>query len=132
MYDIIIPVATKDCDFLPRVVSYIRKYLTDAEFIYIITNEQNFSRFKKLLKSDNLVRLLNENNIINELSYDQIKQYLANKKVYEGQGWYFQQFLKMGFAQTEYAKSIICLGMQILCHCLIFSILMSWGSLDLQ
>ena len=84
LYDIIIPVAAKDCDFLPRVVFYIRKYLTEAEFIYIITNERNFSRFKKLLKLDNLVRLLDENNVINELSYDQIKQYLANKKVYEG------------------------------------------------
>ena len=104
LYDIIIPVAAKDCDFLPRVVFYIRKYLTEAEFIYIITHERNFSRFKKLLKLDNLVRLLDENNVINELSYDHIKQYLANKKVYEGQGWYFQQFLKMGFAQTEYAK----------------------------
>ena len=47
-YDIIIPVASKDCDVLPKVLKYIRMNLLEAENIYIMTSASCFGKLKKL------------------------------------------------------------------------------------
>lgn len=104
-YDVIIPIAAKDISFLSYVIKYIRKNLIDAKSIYIITNKKNFKNrvFKKI--DDCELTLLDENDLIEGLTFTRVKELLVSRGWYNSPGWYMQQFLKMGFAQTKYARN---------------------------
>lgn len=100
-YDIIIPTSAKDASFLPRVISYIRKNLIEANNIYIIANKKLHNKIKK--KCNN-VYILNEDELIDGLTFDNIEKKInsiAGANIGRT-GWYFQQFLKLAFAQTDY------------------------------
>lgn len=99
-FDVIIPCGSCDVSFVPRVVEYIKKFLVEAENIYIITNKSNFSKIQK----HGSINLIDENSMLNYLNLDIVKKMLAKKKWYVRQGWYFQQFLKLGFALSPYSK----------------------------
>lgn len=103
-YDIIIPVAGKDISFLGKVVKYIRKNLTEAEYVYIITNKKNFNHLFFRKNTDSKVIKLDENEIIPGLTFDGVKKCLVEHGCYVSPGWYLQQFLKLGFATTKYAR----------------------------
>ncbi len=103
-YDIIIPVAKRDLGFLPRVLEYVRRYLVDAVDIYIIANESCGERLKKKEFVRYGVTFLNEDAIIDNLSYERIRELLLERDVHIRTGWYLQQFLKIAFAKSPYAK----------------------------
>lgn len=104
MYDIIIPTASKDASFIRLVFEYIRKNLKEADIIYVITNRSCFNKIQKYdLKHYNVI-LLDENELIQSLSFERIQKILLSQDVHIRVGWYFQQFLKMAFALTKYAK----------------------------
>lgn len=103
-YDIIIPVAKKDISFVPRVIQYIRKNLPEADIVYIITNRTCFEYFnKKNIKRLGTV-LIDENEMLPHLNFRRINKILLDSDVHVRAGWYFQQFLKMAFAKTQYAR----------------------------
>ena len=87
LYDIIIPVAYKDTEFVWRVV---------------LTAEKNFKYLSKVKDKD--TTFLNENEICDGLTFAKISQYLESANANTSTGWYFQQFLKYGFALSKYAK----------------------------
>ena len=104
MYDIIIPTASKDVGFIHLVFEYIRKNLKEADIIYVITNRSCFNKIQKYdLKHFNVI-LLDENELIQSLSFERIQKILLSQDVHIRVGWYFQQFLKMAFALTKYSK----------------------------
>ena len=103
-YDIIIPVAAKDAFFVHRTVKYIRKNLPDADYIYIITNKRNNIILSHYLRKYDGVVILDENTIVPGLDYSKVKNVLAKYNAESITGWYFQQFLKLGFAQTDYSN----------------------------
>ncbi len=103
-YDIIIPVASKDVDFLPKVLKYIRMNLIEAENVYIMTNAKCFEKLHKLGVDSFGAVLLDENTMCHNISFGRIKNILLQHGVHIRIGWYLQQFLKMGFAQTKHAK----------------------------
>ena len=102
-YNIVIPSAVGDIDFIPCVITYVRKNIIGCDKIFVITNEKGIERAKRWngLLSD--VTILDENKLLDGLTFQKVKQYLYQKRWYVRQGWYFQQFLKMGFALTDYA-----------------------------
>lgn len=102
MYNIIIPVIFRDYSFLKTTIKYIHKYLLPKK-IYIITD----IRFKRFLPNDILLDksciVLDENNILDGLNIDLIKVLFRRlDRVKMGAGWYYQQFLKMAFALSDY------------------------------
>ena len=101
-YDVIIPVAYKDSGFVWRVVKYIRKCMPEADHIYILTAEKNFKYLTKV--KDKGTVFLNENEICEGLTFPKVSEYLKEANANVGTGWYFQQFLKYGFALSKYAK----------------------------
>lgn len=101
-YDIIIPSSKQDISFLPKVFKYIRKNLIEARKIFVITSSSNFKNINKYILKYN-VELIDENKLCLGLSYASIDKILKSKEVYTRTGWYFQQFLKMGFALSKYA-----------------------------
>ena len=102
-YPLIIPCADKDANFVAKVIQYIRKNLIEVGMIYVITAPTLFIKCSKTLKGYENVCFVDENKLIEKLNYKLIKDLLAKKKQYVKPGWYFQQFLKMGFALTDYA-----------------------------
>lgn len=103
-FDVIIPVAGKDANFVHRVTYYVRKHLQGIENIYIITNKKNFRRITRSLKNQQDIIIIDENSLIDGLTFDNLKEIIKRYTTSTSPGWFFQQFLKYGFALTKYAK----------------------------
>ena len=103
-YDVIIPLAKKDVNFVHWVVEYVRLNFVDAQTIYIITNANLFPKLKKMERRGECV-LIDENKMLDGLSYSTVCDTVVAKNQRPGiTGHYFEQFLKMGFAITPYCK----------------------------
>ena len=48
--------------------------------------------------------IIDEDKLVEGLTYGWLKQFLEERNVYLRIGWYFQQFLKMGFANSKYCN----------------------------
>ncbi len=106
-FDIIIPVALNEALFVTKALPYLRKNLMGAERIFLITNNRNFRFLREEPKKDSKCVLIDENALVEGLNFSVVKALLQEK--YNGllqprTGWYFQQFLKMGFALSQYAS----------------------------
>lgn len=100
--DIVICVSLKDCFIAKKNIYHIHKNIS-YDNIYIITDERNFFLFPKRLRNKYNVRLIDEEQIIanrKELEIVAKQHYTCEYRF----GWYYQQFLKIGFAQSAYAK----------------------------
>lgn len=98
--DIVICVAYKNCFFLKKNILFICENLS-PENIYIITKVSNFSLFEGFTGN---VKLLDENKLVKGLNFNFVRNSLKAHLGINLTGWYFQQFLKMGFALTSFAK----------------------------
>ncbi len=104
-YDLIIPVALRDVQVLEKSLPYIMKYLTPKKVVIISNLEA-----KEIIENmhfDN-VCFYDENEMIPNLTFNTVKEYLAKYNTEKSTGWYFQQFLKMGYAlitDSEYYMS---------------------------
>lgn len=111
--DVIIPVAGKEVHFVHRVTAYVRKNLPEADTLYIITSNKNISYLKKKVSCQDRVKVLDEDKLVSGLTMTKLKEYAFKYTKCPSVGWYYQQFLKLGFALSIYAKNIFFLGMQI-------------------
>lgn len=105
MYNIIIPVIYRDYSFLKKTIRYVNKFLT-PEKIYIITDIR-FKRFlpKSILNSNNCF-IVDENNMHEGMTHDKLKLLFSKLgRTMMGTGWYYQQFLKMAFALSDYCDT---------------------------
>ena len=105
-YDIIIPVGRKDVNFVPRVVEFITRCLSGVEHIYILTNQKYISGISKKLRKYTQCVVLDENNLLQGLSFIKVRELIKRNapQYVDMTGWYFQQFLKLGFAISKYSK----------------------------
>lgn len=102
-YDIIIPIATKDVFILKKNIRFIQNNLKHKKNIYIITHQKNFKLITFYLKDTNY-KLLNEEEVLNGFSYNKLLNYTKQRNIQFVNGWYYQQFLKLGFALSPYAE----------------------------
>ncbi len=104
-YNIIIPVIYRDFSFLKTTLRYVFKYL-EPEKVYIITDSR-FQRFlPKEILDDKRCIIVDENNLIvgmNVLHLKKLFTELGRTKM--GVGWYYQQFLKIAFALSNYCDT---------------------------
>lgn len=110
MYNIIIPVLYRDYSFLKTTIRYVHKYLNPLR-VYIITDIK-FKRFlpKELLCDEKCI-VLDENIIYEGMTKDVLNQLFSKlERTKMGTGWYFQQFLKMAFALTDYCDQVYYLS----------------------
>ena len=100
--------ATKDYKIVKKVVRLCRQYLQEQkERIFIITHRENNRFFSNSWRQKYHCVLIDEEAMIEDLSFTKCKELLSRHfqkgtNIYPG--WYLQQFLKMGFALTNYAK----------------------------
>jgi len=103
-FDIIIPVSYKDCGILKKTIRWVRKNIETQGVLYVITSESCFSDFPSSFRKEHHVELIDENKMLDSLTFGRVRSLLARHNKANMTGWYFQQFLKMGFALTQYAK----------------------------
>lgn len=100
--DIVICVALKDCLIVKKTIYYLRKNV-EAQAIYLITAQSNFAFWSKNYLRKYGVILIDEDSLISDketLRAIADQHYTCSYRF----GWYFQQFLKMQFALSHYAK----------------------------
>lgn len=103
-FDVVIPVARKDISFVHHVIKYVRRNIVGVSKIYVVTNKQNFGKIHYDASFENCI-LLDENNLLEGLSFKQVSSYLKKAGGNIAQtGWYFQQLLKFAFSQTKYVS----------------------------
>lgn len=102
-YDIIICVGWNDITVVKKTVKYVRKNLQGNK-IFLIVNSFYFKYFASSFLNEYGVELIDEDQLIPGVSYKQNRSFVDEKRPGFPPGWYFQQFLKMGFAQSKYAR----------------------------
>lgn len=101
--DVVLLVGTRDCFIAKKTIRYVKLNLF-AETIYLITDIRNKKFFsEKFIKEYNLV-ILDENELVPGLSFESVASFIKKRSDWKNYGWYLQQFLKMGFALSPYAK----------------------------
>ena len=102
-YDIVICVGWNDILVVKKTIKYLRLNL-NGDKIYIIINRFYFNQFSSQFLKDYHVVLIDEDELIPGVNYTVLRSYLQNSRPEFPTGWYYQQFLKMGFADSQYAK----------------------------
>lgn len=105
MYNIIIPVIYRDYSFLNKTIRFVFENLNPKN-IYIITDTR-FRRFlpKVILDSTNCV-IVDENSLLEGMTLDLLKKLFSKLGRDKNRaGWYYQQFLKMTFALSDYCDT---------------------------
>lgn len=97
--DIVIPVGKSDIQIVHKTIYYIYKYIRHDR-IFLIINADHFQSFPaRFLKKHGIV-LIDENGMSDGLTLTRVKKSLSTGY----SGWYFQQFLKMAFAMSKFAR----------------------------
>jgi hypothetical protein len=101
-FDVVISVAAKDNLIIRTTIKQICENINPSK-IYILTKPEYRIFYADIRKKYNVI-VLDEDLAIPNLSYSKLDKIIKNK---QGKtlrtGWYFQQFLKMGFAMSQYA-----------------------------
>lgn len=104
-YSVIIPVVYKDYSFLKTVVKYICVNL-QPEHIYILTNGKMARYLPKEVVSNSLCHIVDEDRLIPRLSYQKLNQIIKSQgRQHTNTGWFYQQFLKMGFSLSDFCST---------------------------
>lgn len=101
-YDVVIPSASRDISFLPRVISHINKNFDNVGTIYVLTAKININKLS--VKGQTNVIVLDENTLLDGLTFSSVASRLEKFGYKSKTGWYFQQFLKYAFALSPYAS----------------------------
>lgn len=102
MYNIILPVVYKDYSFLKLTIRSLCKHLKPKK-IFIITDIRMSRYLPNDIKDNTLCEVIDENRLLEGLTYQAVDGILKSQgRKYSKAGWYFQQFLKMGFALSSY------------------------------
>lgn len=103
-FDVILCVGYKDVFFVKKTVFYVKKNLS-PQYIYLIVNRKFFKFFSTKFKNVNNVILIDENKLENGMTAGKIHRLVNGHFTYGMRsGWYLQQFLKMAFANSQYAS----------------------------
>lgn len=102
-FDVVICVAAKDNLIARTTIKLISKNIRPQN-IYILTKPQYVIYYRDLLKKHQVV-VVNEDEIVPNLNFNFLEKVIKKREgIPLRTGWYFQQFLKMGFARSRLAK----------------------------
>ncbi|HEY4784544.1 MAG TPA: hypothetical protein VIH57_00780 [Bacteroidales bacterium] len=103
--DTVILVGPKHWLIAKKTIYYLKLYLKNDK-IYLITKSSLFYHFSDKFCTEFNVVLLDEDTLLEDLTYKKVNDLLKVRFVSDyNAGWYFQQFLKLGFATTPYANN---------------------------
>jgi hypothetical protein len=104
-YNLIIPVVYKDYSFLRKTLRFVQKNLS-ATKIFILTDGRMAKYLSKEIRNSPIYQIVDENSLLGGLTYQKIYQIIKSQgREHTNTGWFFQQFLKLGFALSEYCDT---------------------------
>jgi hypothetical protein len=99
IYDAVLCVSPLNREVALKAIRSLRLF-AQSRTIFVITAQKNFSFFLNNLGAEFPVRLLDEDNLIEDIGLREIQAYFTNRTGSpQRAGWYFQQFLKMAISQ---------------------------------
>ena len=93
--NIVIPIKANDIPVALKNMVHYQRYLQFDDLI-IITSD----KFEGTIGNYKNIKTINEDTLVEGLSFVTLKNYLEQRKAEGRTGWYFQQFLKLGYALT--------------------------------
>lgn len=104
-FNVIIPVAYKDFAFLQKTIKYVAMNIKPQK-IFVIIDKRLESYLPKGIRNDDLVEILDENNLIKNVSYESIRNLMVKHGLpAKRTGWFLQQFIKLGFSFSAYCNT---------------------------
>lgn len=101
-YDVIIPVAFNDYDFLKKSYPYLLDNL-GASQIFILTDGKMSKFLPRVVRNSSIFVIVDENHLLDGLTFQRVHQLILSQgRKHTRTGWYYQQFLKMAFALSKY------------------------------
>ncbi len=95
---IIIPHISANNELLIKNIPLIKKNINPAE-ICILASQKTIDQLSKLIAKDDTLRFICEDDVIPGLTFESMKKFVVEYGIEENRtGWYFQQFLKLGWA----------------------------------
>lgn len=103
-FDVVICVGVKDVLIVKKTVRYVNKYICPMH-IFLLTHKKFFGFYSQRFLQDEHVCLINESTLVPGMDITSIRTLVDSHFTHKMRaGWYFQQFLKMGFALSPYAS----------------------------
>lgn len=104
-YNIIIPVVFKDYFFLKKTLKYVQQNLS-VKKIFVVTDARMAKYLPREIKGNQSFQIIDENSLLEGLTYQRIHEIIRSQgREHTNPGWFFQQFLKMAFALSEYCDT---------------------------
>lgn len=104
-FNVIIPVAYKDFVFLQKTIKYVAMNIKPQK-IFVIIDKRLESYLPKGIRNYDLVEILDENNLIENVSYESIRNLMVKHGLpAKRTGWFLQQFIKLGFSFSAYCNT---------------------------
>lgn len=101
-FNVIIPVAYKDFSFLKKTIPYVIEYIQPQKVILLFDFRLKRYMPKEVLCHPN-VQIVDENQLLDGVSFSVVKNLLDKHGLpVRRTGWFLQQFLKLGFAQSRF------------------------------
>ena len=91
----VIPIKANDMPIVLKYMEHYRRYLNFDNLIIITSGN-----LEGTVKDYKNIEIIDEDKMVDGLSFDVLKNYLEKRGAEGRTGWYFQQFLKLGYALT--------------------------------
>ena len=100
-FNVIIPVAYKDFQFLKKTIRYVAEYIKPQKIFVIL--DMRLSRYvPKEVANNDRVRLVDENKVVPGVTFLSVRALLSKHGLsVRRTGWFLQQFLKLGFCYSS-------------------------------
>ncbi len=102
-FDVVICVGAKDVFIVQMNIIKIFKCF-DVDKIYLISKKAYRFMFRSLLLRYDTIQFIDEDSVLEGLSFKELTDFIELHKPHLKTkiGWYFQQFLKIGFSRSKY------------------------------
>lgn len=105
MYNVLIPVSYRDYSFLKKTIRYVLQYLS-PNIVYIITDIRFKSYLPQSILCNDKCIVIDENGLYEGLNIGKLRSIFSSiGRNTMRVGWYYQQFLKMAFAFSNYCDT---------------------------
>ena len=103
-FDIVLVTSYKDIPFLRRTLPFIQDNIGPSKTIFIVTDCLTIRRNRHGFPSSPQIHFVDEDSLVPGMTLCNVADELSKRGRTRGAGWYFQQFLKMGFSLAPYAS----------------------------
>lgn len=100
-FNVIIPAAYKDFQFLSKTIRYVEDNINPKQ-VFVMLDIRLSHYVPQVVKNNNRVKLVDENEVVPGVSFRTLRSLLLQHGLPTNRtGWFLQQFLKLGFCFSD-------------------------------